>query len=484
MPPTPPTVLPLSEIPTANSTSSQQQAQAQTAPSHFASRRSYVSAHDEAFSPEEKQPRPGGRRLRVEAANTAQDGEEETHLNEMGRLYERILTYGTGTRYSIYIIPVALILMIPMIVGATKVSSNPAKDPGIGGIRVVWFFTWIESVWLTYWAMKLVARLLPKIFSYFAGVVSSETKYARVLENLQDTITFFGWVVVSFVLYEVLFSTSANGNTPGGWTKQFKQVLGAILVSTIIFAIEKIFVQLVSVNYHARSFNNKIGQARRNVYLLGLLFDASRTLFPEYGKDFLEEDYIIHSHLEAFVRKGWMGQGNPDAKQRNSHSHGRIFKGIGRLSNKVNSVFGNISAELTGKSVLPERAAQTIVTEALEKTRSTKALAHRLWFSFVVEGNNALHLSDIQDVLGPETHEPADECFQMLDPDGNEDVSLEMMLKLTEVSLDRKAIARSMHDVSQAIKDLDNVLSAVALLLSFFALSMPLCQKFVFVFNS
>jgi hypothetical protein len=73
----------------------------------------------------------------------------------------------------------------------------------------------------------------------------------------------------------------------------------------------------------------------------------------------------------------------------------------------------------------------------------------------------------------------------LLDPDGNEDVSLEeMTLKLTEVSLDRKAIAKSMHDVSQAIKALDNVLSAVALLLSFFALSMPLCQKFVFVFNS
>jgi hypothetical protein len=188
-------------------------------------------------------------------------------------------------------------------------------------------------------------------------------------------------------------------------------VLGANLFSTIVFAIEKIFVQLVSVNYHARSFNNKIGQARRNVYLLGLLFDASRALFSEYGKNFLEEYYIIHSHLEAFVRKWWMGQGNSEAKQRNSRSHGRIFKGISRPSNKVNSVFGNISAELTGKSVIPERAAQTIVTEALEKTRSTKALAHRLWFSFVVEGNNALHLSDIQDVLGPKTHELADECL-------------------------------------------------------------------------
>ena len=83
-----------------------------------------------------------------------------------------------------------------------------------------------------------------------------------------------------------------------------------------------------------------------------------------------------------------------------------------------------------------------------------------------------MHLSDVQEVLGPESHEIAEECFDMLDPNGNGDVSLEeATMKVIELSLDRKAIARSMHDVSQAIKALDNVMSSVALLLSLFALS-------------
>jgi hypothetical protein len=78
-------------------------------------------------------------------------------------------------------------------VGATQVSSDLSKDPKIGGIRVVWFFTWIEAVWLSYWGMKFVSRLIPLLFRYLAGVVSSETKkYARVLENLQDMITVLG----------------------------------------------------------------------------------------------------------------------------------------------------------------------------------------------------------------------------------------------------------------------------------------------------
>lgn len=367
-----------------------------------------------------------------------------------------------GTRYSIYIIPVAVILAVPVIVGATQTSDNPKEDPKIGGVRVVWFFTWIEAVWLTLWAMKLVARILPQIFGFFAGVVSSETKkYRRVLENLQDMIAFFGWIVISFILYEVLFSTSAAGNTPDGWTTVFKKVLGALLVATIIFFIEKILVQLVSVSYHSRSYNNRIDESKRYVYLLGILFEASRKLSPLYGPDFRDEDYIIHNSIGPFA----LGRGGL--------KHGkRIFKGIGRFSNKVNSVFGNIATELKGRSVLPERSAESIVMESLDKKAAAQALAQRLWFSFVAEGHDVLNLRDIEEVLGDGNQEIAEDCFFMLDPDENKDVTLdEMTLRVSEISSDRKAIERSMHDVSQAIKALDNVLSCVALLFSIFALS-------------
>jgi len=467
----PPPELPLTEIPTAKSTSSQPVHR----PPSVASNRSHFSqsAQNGPTPPNEEgaYPKSGGcRRRRDDVASTIPD-EKGAHLNKMGRLYEKVLTYGTGTRYSIYILPVAIIILIPIIVGATQVNRT---DPKIGGVRLVWFFTWVEAVWLSFWAMRFVTRCFPGIFRYFAGVVSSETKkYARVLENLQDMITVFGWIIISFVLYEVLFDTSAAGNTPLGWTKTFKKVLGAILVSTIIFMIEKVFVQLVSVNYHARSFNNRIDDTRRAVYLLGLLFDASRSLFPMYGKDFFEEDYIIHPNIETFIRKGHRNQGiSIDPRNDLPGHHRRLFQGIGRFSERVNSVFGNIASELTGKSVLPPRSAQSIVTECLEKTKSAKALAHRLWFSFVVEGNGCLHLSDVQEVLGAQSQDIAEECFEMLDPDGNGDITLdEITMKLTELALERKAIARSMHDVSQAIKALDNVMSSVAFLLSLFALS-------------
>jgi hypothetical protein len=467
----PPPELPLTQVPTIKSTSSQPAHR----PPSVASNRSHFSqsAQNGPTPPNEEgsSPKLGGRRRRRDDVASTVPDEKQAHLNKMGRLYEKVLTYGTGTRYSIYILPIAIIIMIPIIVGATQVNRT---DPKIGGVRLAWFFTWVEAVWLSFRAMRFVTRCFPGVFRYFAGVVSSETKkYARVLENLQDAITVFGWVIISFVLYEVLFSTSAAGNAPYGWTKTFKKVLGAILVSTIIFMIEKIIVQLVSVNYHARSFNNKIDDIKHAAYLLGLLFDASRSLFPMHGKEFLDEDYIIHPDIKTFIRKGNVNQGISIDPETDPRGHRRrIFKGIGRFSNKVNSVFGNIASELTGRGVLPPRSAQSIVTECLQRTKSAKALAQRLWFSFVMEGNDCLHLRDVQEVLGPESQDIAEECFEMLDPDGNGDVTLdEISMKLAEFAQERKAIARSMHDVSQAIKALDNVMSSVAFLLSLFTLS-------------
>jgi len=461
MPQKPASELPLTEYPAANPSSFSPQSQqpslrARTSQSTSGGNQSPQSTEKASFA------KLGGRRQRSGVTSTAPQ-EEQDDLNKFGKLYEKILTYGTGTRYSIYILPVALILAIPVIVGATQVSDDPKKDPKIGGVRVVWFFAWFEAVWLTLWVMTFVARIIPGVFSFFAGVVSSETrKYKRVLENLQGMITIFGWVVISFVLYEVLFSTSADGNTPDGWTSVFKKVLGAILVATIIFLIEKVLVQLISVSYHSRSYNNRIGESKRYVCLLGILFEASRKLFPMFGPEFRDEDNIMHNIMGAFVK---IGRGDSE------HSH-RIFNGMGRFNNKMNSVFGDIATELKGRSGLPERSAESIVSESLGKTATAQALARRLWLSFVAEGKEVLHLSDLEEVLGEGNQDVAKECFLMLDPDENEDVTLEeTALRVKEIASDRKAIEKSMHDVSQAIKALDNVLASVAVLLSIFALS-------------
>ncbi len=62
-------------------------------------------------------------------------------------------------------------------------------------------------------------------------------------------------------------------------------------------------------------------------------------------------------------------------------------------------------------------------------------------------------------ILGPSREEEVLDIFQSLDKDNNGDISLgEMTSLLTQLSRDKKDMARSVHDIGQAIKSLDRIL--------------------------
>lgn len=71
------------------------------------------------------------------ADHTGDDGQDT--LNRMGKIYNKILNFSIVTRYFIYVLPLALVIAVPIVVGATV-----AMDARIGGVRILWFFIWIE----------------------------------------------------------------------------------------------------------------------------------------------------------------------------------------------------------------------------------------------------------------------------------------------------------------------------------------------------
>ena len=408
---------------------------------------------------------PGGRR-KAQGEDSRRSEGEEVHVNSLGRIYHKIVNFSIVTRYLVYVLPIALLLAAPIIIYAVL---NPSAMFAGTGVRVYLFWAWIEIVWISLWVSKLMAKTIPFVFMFLCGVVSTGTrKYAQILKAVEIPLSLVGWAVTALVTFTAL--TSAHLNPGGGdkpWIAIMKKLLAPALIAALIYLAEQLAIQLISVNYHRRSFESRILDSKHAIHLLGLLFDASRTLFPMYCPEFEEEDYVINDSIEAILAKN-VGRRTGHSKQ-GSLNPVRLIGNVGRIGDKVTSAFGNIASEITGKHVFNPNSAHSIVVEALEKTASSEALAKRLWMSFVVEGREALYPDDIREVLGVANGEAADEAFIALDGDGNGDISLdEMIMKVIEISKERKAITASMRDVGQAIGVLDQIISGILMIIIIF----------------
>ena len=263
--------------------------------------------------------------------------------------------------------------------------------------------------------------------------------------------------------YALLFQ---NATAVKEWESVVQRILAAFLVASLILLAEKLLIQLISISYHRTQFNAKIKQSKHKIYLLSLLYDASRSMFPAYCPEFAEEDYIINDSIDLALIEGKHAKGH---YRSGSATPMRLIQNIGRVGDKLTSAFGNIAHEVTGKEVFNPDSAHSIVVEALEKNKSSEALAKRLWMSFVLEGKEALYHEDIVDSLGADRHAEAEEAFAILDRDGNGDISLdEMILTVCEFGKERHSIANSLHDVDQAINVLDGLLATMVFIITIF----------------
>ncbi|KJZ75092.1 hypothetical protein HIM_05578 [Hirsutella minnesotensis 3608] len=427
------------------------------------------------------QQRGGGRRRRMGdgLGRTGTGGSDDVRMNALGRLYAKIVGFSVVTRYMVYVVPIGILLAAPLVVLALTghkddipVGNYQKKDTKevVIGPPLFRLFLWILISWLSLWVAKIAAWFLPKIFMFFCGIVSKGVrKYATVLQNLTISLSLFFSALASWLTFKNLFQAANSAGV--NWVVVIERILAACFASSAVLLAEKAIVQLIGVSYHQRSFANRIKASKREIYLLGLLYDASRTLFPMYCPEFAEEDYVINDSIEMMLR------GKKGRKSAGAATPMKIIGDVSRFGDKVTSAIGNVAHEITGKQVLNPNSAHSIVLEALEKQLPSEALARRIWMSFVLEGKEALYIEDFQEVLGPAYRDEAEEAFNAIDGDMNGDISLdEMTRKVVEIGRERKAIGEGMKDIGQALRVFDKILLFIVLLVVIFI--------FLFFFNS
>lgn len=74
----------------------------------------------------------------------------ENPTGHFAKTFKRIHEANFLFRYFSYIVPVVLVLLIPLLLGALVF-----KDATVGDVRLMWFCVWLEIVWLTLWSGRV-----------------------------------------------------------------------------------------------------------------------------------------------------------------------------------------------------------------------------------------------------------------------------------------------------------------------------------------
>lgn len=79
----------------------------------------------------------------------------EHPTTNFAKFFKKIHESSFLVRYVLYISPLFLIFLIPLLLGALLF-----KDASVGGVKLSWFCIWLEIVWLTLWAGRVSLNLL------------------------------------------------------------------------------------------------------------------------------------------------------------------------------------------------------------------------------------------------------------------------------------------------------------------------------------
>ncbi|KAL4927092.1 Mechanosensitive ion channel family [Aspergillus undulatus] len=340
-------------------------------------------------------------------------------------------------RYFTYIVPLVLLLLIPLLVGALAY-----PDASVGGVELLWFSVWLEIVWLTLWAGRIVAKLLPGPINLVASIfTNSSKKWRDVAIQLELPVTLFLWwlgIEISFL--PTMKNHHVDGDaTTRSWENTLNKIIISVFVWTVLNLVEKFLLQLIAMSFHRRTYSDRIEINKFQIGSLTKLYAFSRDKITETDEAFEE-------------KQDKSGSGTKTPLQYVGKARGLA---LGAL-NKVGDVAGAVAADFTGRKINNSSHPSTVVITLLRTTGGCQTLARRLYRTFVRDGFDTVFPGDLKEAF--DDNEEAEAAFSMFDKDMNGDISMEELEAVcVEIGRERKAITASLKDLDSVVSRLGNV---------------------------
>lgn len=411
--------------------------------------------------------RRGFRRRATEQPQKKKNSSETKSVTILREVFAKIYRMSLLFRCLIFWFPLAALLFIPLAVGAWA-----ERDASIGHVPLMWIFIWLEVVWGAIFVSLLVAKMLPALYYFITSIIApSLKKYRSVITAMQVPITMVFSALIAVSTFMPVMTRKKNASEKDAnftWQKVVQNILVAVLISTLIYCAERFVIHLISVSFHKKRFSNRIKDNKKAIIVIAELLYAACTVFPPFCPEFMEEDLQLQSgKLYHNMASGKNGFSKILAKNKNVQ---RIF---GKFNHAVDLAANNFDHQISSQPAAVMESiddlkvwCNNVVTDSMSSKSLAQVLAIRIWMSLVLENENALTMEDLVDVLGPENKGDYEALFQILDQDGNGDLTLEEMKSATrDIARERKSIYKSLKDVDTAIAKLHSVLLFIIMII-------------------
>ncbi|PGH16164.1 hypothetical protein AJ79_01931 [Helicocarpus griseus UAMH5409] len=369
----------------------------------------------------------------------------ENPSTNLAKFFKRVHESSFLVRYFTYITPLVLILLIPLLVGLLAY-----PDAHVGGVRLLWFSVWLEIVWLTLWAGRIVAKCLPIPMGMIASVLTNNAKKWRDLgRQLELPATlFFWWLGIEISFLPTMTNHHISGKTA---TQPWEVVVNKIIISIFVGAtlnfIEKIIIQLIAISFHLRTYADRIEINKFQIGSLAKLYAYSKTMITLEDRDFEESP------------KESSGTRTP------MQYAGKAQRVARTALSRVGDVAGAVAGDFTGRAVNGSTHPHQVVLTLLSTTSGSQVLARRLYRTFVREGFESVFSGDLKAAF--DNGDEAEAAFTMFDKDMNGDISMEELEAVcVEIGRERKSITASLKDLDSVVSKLDSVFMFIVIVIT------------------
>lgn len=324
----------------------------------------------------------------------------------LSRLWIRVKKFPRVIRYFVYALPVGALLLTPILLDIFAIpGDNPVGGPG--GLKLLWFGIWLEVVWSSFWATRILVALMPLLFGNIAKVCGSTNhkKWKDIGRQMEMPTALFIWMLALLVSYNPVTDPDDHRSTSTGdwsdgqpditWISIIYKVIIALFVLAVSNWLEKILIQWIAMSFHLRTYAFRIEQNKAETNFLIQLYEYSKPRLAQ------EDDAWLNGN------GGASGTRTPLKKVQNH---------VGKIANKV-------AGDFTGRKILGNDHPRKVVLELLRNTSSSHTLARNIYRALIRPGEENIVPSDMNPVFGDA--DDAEACFGMFDKDLNGDISME-----------------------------------------------------------